>query len=99
MLAVVGHLILYIIYLSRKTVPVERMGKDILDMSQYFKVLGTCRIPGVTRDTIQFYGQSSDPPKHIVVAHNNHVSTKNMWLFSSIVLYSTVISVCKHVSY
>lgn len=60
--------------LLRKTVPVDRMGKDILDMSQYFKVLGTCRIPGVTRDTIKFYGQDPDPPKHIVVAHNNHVS-------------------------
>ncbi|KAK3881695.1 hypothetical protein Pcinc_013879, partial [Petrolisthes cinctipes] len=62
----------YKIMVDEKTVPVERMGKDVLDMSQYFKVLGTCRIPGVTRDTLQFYGQSSDPPKHIVVAHNNH---------------------------
>lgn len=62
----------YKIMVDQKTVPVERMGKDTLDMSQYFKILGTCRIPGVTRDTIQFYGQSVHPPKHIVVAHNNH---------------------------
>lgn len=62
----------YKIMIDEKTVPVDRMGKDILDMSQYFKVLGTCRIPGVTRDTIKFYGQDPDPPKHIVVAHNNH---------------------------
>ncbi|XP_050691120.1 carnitine O-acetyltransferase-like isoform X3 [Eriocheir sinensis] len=62
----------YKIMVDEKTVPVDRMGKDILDMSQYFKILGTCRIPGVTRDTIRFYGQEADPPKHIVVAHNNH---------------------------
>lgn len=57
---------------DQKTVPLDRMGKDILDMSQYFKILGTCRIPGVTRDTIRFYGQEPNLPKHIVVAHNNH---------------------------
>ncbi|MPC28469.1 Carnitine O-acetyltransferase [Portunus trituberculatus] len=62
----------YKIMVDEKTVPVDRMGKDVLDMSQYFKILGTCRIPGVTRDTIRFYGQEPDPPKHIVVAHNNH---------------------------
>ncbi|KAG0719922.1 Carnitine O-acetyltransferase [Chionoecetes opilio] len=62
----------YKIMVDEKTVPVDRMGKDFLDMSQYFKVLGTCRIPGVTRDTIKFYGQEPEPPRHIVVAHNNH---------------------------
>ncbi|XP_069194964.1 carnitine O-acetyltransferase isoform X1 [Procambarus clarkii] len=57
---------------DQKAVPVDRMGNTILDMSQYFKILGTCRIPGVTRDTIRFYGQEPNPPKHIAVAHNNH---------------------------
>lgn len=58
--------------LDDKTVPIDHMGKDLLDMSQYFKMLGTCRIPGVTRDSIVYHGQSENPPKHIVVVHNNH---------------------------
>lgn len=46
------------------------MGKDPLDMNQYKKVFGTCRIPGVKRDSLQYHPTS----KHIVVVHNNHVS-------------------------
>ncbi|KAB7506160.1 Carnitine O-acetyltransferase [Armadillidium nasatum] len=62
----------YKIMVDEKTVPLDMMGKDPLDMSQYFKIFGTCRIPGVTRDSIAFHGQSDNPPTHIVVAHNNH---------------------------
>ncbi|KAK7066058.1 hypothetical protein SK128_011121 [Halocaridina rubra] len=64
---------------DEKIVPVEYMGKDKLDMSQYFNILGTCRIPGVTRDSISFFGQEADPPKHIVVAHNNHFFKINVY--------------------
>lgn len=46
------------------------MGKYPLDMAQYTKIFGTCRIPGLTRDTLS-YNTSS---KHIIVMHNNHVS-------------------------
>lgn len=46
------------------------MGKDPLDMSQYNKVFGTCRIPGVEEDTLEFYPLS----KHITVAYNNTVN-------------------------
>lgn len=46
------------------------MGKDLLDMNQYKRVFGTCRIPGLKRDGMEFNPSS----KHIVVAHNNHVS-------------------------
>ncbi|XP_068244229.1 carnitine O-acetyltransferase-like isoform X1 [Palaemon carinicauda] len=64
---------------DEKSVPVEYMGKDKLDMSQYFNILGTCRIPGVTRDSIKFFGKESNPPKHIVVAHNNHFFKINVY--------------------
>lgn len=77
------------------------MGKDLLDMSQYFKMLGTCRIPGVTRDSIVYHGQSDNPPKHIVVAHNNHVSSILYHfticysiLLNIVLLYSTGIVSC-----
>ncbi|XP_042207020.1 carnitine O-acetyltransferase-like isoform X2 [Homarus americanus] len=69
---VIAATIDYKAMVDEKTLPLDRMGKDILDMSQYFKILGACRIPGVTRDRIHFYGHEPNTPKHIVVAHNNH---------------------------
>lgn len=46
------------------------MGKFPLDMGQYKKVFGTCRIPGIKVDTLEYNPCS----KHIIVANNNHVS-------------------------
>ncbi|XP_065164873.1 carnitine O-acetyltransferase-like isoform X2 [Atheta coriaria] len=46
----------------------EMMGKMPLDMQQYHKVLGTCRIPGEKSDCLQYNTDS----KHIVVVCNNH---------------------------
>lgn len=57
--------------LDGKRLPVETGvdGKD-LDMSQYGKVLNSCRVPGSRRDKIVNY--SAEQPRHICVAHNNH---------------------------
>lgn len=44
------------------------MGKNPLDMSQYKKIFGTCRIPFEKRDKLSF-----NDSKHITVIHNNHV--------------------------
>nr|CAH7723878.1 unnamed protein product [Callosobruchus chinensis] len=49
-------------------IPLETMGASPLDMNQYKKVFGTCRIPGEKRDSLQFNPDS----RHIVVARNNH---------------------------
>uniref|UniRef100_A0A182PDF7 Choline/carnitine acyltransferase domain-containing protein n=1 Tax=Anopheles epiroticus TaxID=199890 RepID=A0A182PDF7_9DIPT len=46
----------------------EMMGKVPLDMSQYEKIFGTCRIPGKERDSVQYNPRS----RHIVVVCNNH---------------------------
>lgn len=46
------------------------MGKDPLDMNQYKKIFGTCRVPSAGQDMLQFNPDS----KYIIVAHNNHVS-------------------------
>lgn len=62
----------YKIMVDEETVPIDRSGKNLLDMSQYFKIFGTCRIPGVTRDFLKYHCQESNPPRHIIVAHNNH---------------------------
>lgn len=44
------------------------MGKNPLDMIQYKKVFGTCRVPHAKRDKLSFNNS-----KHVTVIHNNHV--------------------------
>lgn len=56
--------------IDKNSIPLETMGKKPLDMSQYSKILCTCRIPGETRDSMAYF--SAESPKHVVVAHNNH---------------------------
>lgn len=46
------------------------MGKAELDMNQYNKIFGTCRIPNLPIDDIQYNPKSN----HIIIVHNNHVS-------------------------
>lgn len=53
----------------------ETMGKIPLDMSQYEKIFGTCRIPGRERDSVQFNPRS----RHIVVACNNRFYQLNVF--------------------
>lgn len=48
------------------------MGKDPLDMNQYNKIYGTCRIPRSGRDELKFNPDS----KHIIVVRNNNVKNK-----------------------
>lgn len=47
-------------------IPVEKMGKNELDMQQYKKVFGTCRIPGDFVDTMEYHRNS----QHIAVVVN-----------------------------
>lgn len=49
-------------------IPQEKMGNTPLDMSQYQKIFGTCRIPGLKEDSLVYNPYS----KHIVVAYKNH---------------------------
>lgn len=46
------------------------MGKEPLDMNQYKKIFGTCRIPGEKLDGLEYNSDS----RHIVIAKNNNVS-------------------------
>ena len=68
----------YKITVDQQSIPVDRQvncpnvqvtgilqGGKPLDMQQYFKVFGTCRIPGSPSDTQAFHPDS----KHIVVIH------------------------------
>lgn len=54
------------------TLPPDTMGGQPLDMSQYFKVFSTCRIPAIPSDRLIHFSEEQNPPNHIVVVHNNH---------------------------
>uniref|UniRef100_A0A3B5A8U2 Carnitine O-acetyltransferase-like n=1 Tax=Stegastes partitus TaxID=144197 RepID=A0A3B5A8U2_9TELE len=56
---------------ENETLPVEYMGGKPLCMKQYTKILSSCRIPGLETDSLVFHAKSSNPPKHVIVAHNS----------------------------
>ncbi|XP_027881863.1 carnitine O-acetyltransferase isoform X1 [Xiphophorus couchianus] len=56
--------------IDNETLPVEFLGGKPLCMNQYYEVLSSCRIPGVSRDSVVNHARSSQPPKHITVVHN-----------------------------
>lgn len=47
----------------------QKMGKQMLDMSQYYKIFGTNRIPKIPQDEVEFHPDS----KHITLFYMNHV--------------------------
>lgn len=55
---------------DNQQIPTERVGKAELDMQQYHKIFGTCRIPGVAKDSL-IYNPQSD---YIVVMCKGNVS-------------------------
>ncbi|XP_022123060.2 carnitine O-acetyltransferase isoform X1 [Pieris rapae] len=55
-------------------IPLEMMGKNPLDMSQYKKIFGTCRIPHPKRDKLSFNNS-----KYVTVIHNNHLFHLDLW--------------------
>lgn len=57
--------------IDKDKIPIDMMGKEPLDMTQYKRIYGTCRIPAPTYDTMQ-YSDPSCPVKHIAVVHNNN---------------------------
>ncbi|KAL0849138.1 hypothetical protein ABMA28_013487 [Loxostege sticticalis] len=60
--------------IDRNQIPTEMMGKNPLDMSQYRKIFGTCRIPGEKRDKLSY-----NDSKYVTVIHNNHIFHVDLW--------------------
>lgn len=60
-------------------IPVEKAGKFTLDMNQYKKIYGTCRIPAREVDRLSFNPRS----RHIVVAYRNGFYRVPVYLESS----------------
>lgn len=56
--------------IDNKKIPQEFVGKFPLDMEQYNKIFGTCRVPGLPGDRLVYHPNS----KHIVVVVNDMVS-------------------------
>nr|CAD7402882.1 unnamed protein product [Timema cristinae] len=48
----------------------DTLGKDPLDMGQYYRIFRTCRIPGLPEDSA-YFPEPTDCSRHIVVIHNN----------------------------
>lgn len=48
---------------------------------QYYKILCGCRIPGKKKDTWVCYPpDEANPPRHLVIAHNNAVRKFSEWM-------------------
>lgn len=60
-------------------IPTENVGKFPLDMAQYKKIYGTCRVPARDVDEIVFHPKS----RHIVVAYKNAFYKVNVYEQSS----------------
>ncbi|KAJ3605172.1 hypothetical protein NHX12_027222 [Muraenolepis orangiensis] len=57
--------------IDNETLPVEYLGKRPLCMHQYYQLLSSCRVPGLTRDSVVNHAKSTTPSTHITVAHNH----------------------------
>lgn len=55
--------------IDKDQIPVEKFGKAELDMQQYRKIFGTCRIPGLEKDSLVFNPDSD----YIIVMHKGNV--------------------------
>lgn len=66
----VSAALLYREIIVNKKMPHEKVGKALLDMAQYDRIFGTCRIPGIEKDSLIFNTNS----KHFVLFYKNNVS-------------------------
>ncbi|NWV14980.1 OCTC octanoyltransferase, partial [Ptilonorhynchus violaceus] len=66
----VWHTLKYWDLLRAEKVAIERSGNTVLDMNQFRMLFCTCRIPGVTRDSIGSYFKTEaegECPSHLIV--------------------------------
>ncbi|KGL74428.1 Peroxisomal carnitine O-octanoyltransferase, partial [Tinamus guttatus] len=74
----IWHTLRYWDLLRTEKVAIDRSGNAVLDMSQYRKLFCTCKIPGVTRDSICNYFKTEtegECPSHLVVLCRGRVFT------------------------
>ncbi|XP_064022938.1 peroxisomal carnitine O-octanoyltransferase isoform X2 [Pogoniulus pusillus] len=64
------HTLKYWELLRREKVAIERSGNAVLDMNQFRMLFSTCRIPGITRDSLSSYFRTESEghcPSHLAV--------------------------------
>ncbi|XP_075543193.1 carnitine O-acetyltransferase-like isoform X2 [Dermacentor variabilis] len=62
-----------------QALPPETARHIPLDMTMYFKIFSMHRMPKPGRDELVSYLDDADPPRHIVVMHNNHLFQVNAY--------------------
>ncbi|XP_076436224.1 carnitine O-acetyltransferase-like [Babylonia areolata] len=63
-----------------QSLPEDTLGGKPLCMSQYYNMFSACRIPGLKKDTHVVYpGGEADSPRHIIVIHNNHMFSVDVY--------------------
>ncbi|CAN7990392.1 unnamed protein product, partial [Ixodes pacificus] len=65
--------------IDRQLLKPDMMGSSPLDMTQYQKIFSTCRVPHPVCDKLDTYLLSSNPPKHVLVIHNNQFFVLNVY--------------------
>nr|XP_009861511.1 carnitine O-acetyltransferase-like [Ciona intestinalis] len=68
---VVAAILDYKVNIDNETLPVEMLGGKPLCMDQYYRILSSCRIPGIEKDGSRCYARSWRPPRHITVICKN----------------------------
>ncbi|XP_035174821.1 peroxisomal carnitine O-octanoyltransferase [Oxyura jamaicensis] len=64
--------------LREEKVPIERSRDDVLDMNQFRMLFNTCKVPGITRDSVCNYFKTAtegECPSHLVVQCRGRVFT------------------------
>ncbi|XP_077489971.1 carnitine O-acetyltransferase-like [Amblyomma americanum] len=64
---------------DRQALPPDMARHIPLDMTMYFKIFSLHRVPKPQRDEVVSYADEADPPRHIVVMHNNHLFEMNVY--------------------
>ncbi|KAM6315274.1 peroxisomal carnitine O-octanoyltransferase [Aegotheles albertisi] len=66
----IWHILKFWDLLRGEKVPIERSGNAVLDMNQFRMLFCTCKIPGITRDSISCYFKTEaegECPSHLIV--------------------------------
>uniref|UniRef100_A0A8C3CVI4 Peroxisomal carnitine O-octanoyltransferase n=2 Tax=Cairina moschata TaxID=8855 RepID=A0A8C3CVI4_CAIMO len=64
--------------LREEKVPIERSRDDVLDMNQFRMLFNTCKVPGITRDSVYNYFKTAmegECPSHVMVQCRGRVFT------------------------
>jgi hypothetical protein len=71
------RLLIFISRFSSQKLPVDKLGDAFLCMDQYYKLIGSCRVPKSQKDLVkikQAYSSDFENMRHITVLFKNRVN-------------------------